>query len=338
MEKAILVIVTLLWQGHWFGGQAGTVSFQWANAEKSPDAVVSWEVLYDKTPLGKGRLALKAGDKVSTVSITMPEVRVRTQVKLRYQVLTADGKQELSNGEQRITLYPKELLAPWAKRAAEKSVVVWDSGDGLPVTLKAAEVPHQHVTGGGGLQMVSADIILVGQDQIDGSEFGQVELLEQVKAGSSVVIFSQKDPKTLMESPVLEKPLPAKLEWKYDHVLLKQLMKEDWGSLLTGKALKAVTLEAPEAKGAVVYWPVEKREEEAPTLDAVIAVKPLGKGQVVFWQLPLGKWAEDPRSQAALAGALDYLLGRGPRAGEKSSSAVGASRGLGTPVEKEVVR
>ncbi len=311
MVKVALLVVTLLWQGHWFGGEAGTITFKWTDADKVPDAVVTWEVLYEKASLGKGRLVLKAVDKGGTLSLTLPEVRVKTEARFVYKVMSSDGKEDLGGGERAIVLYPKAPLAPWVETLGTKSLVVWDEDGGLPVVLKSAGMPHTQIKGGGGLQMVSADIILVGEDRIDASVFSQAELLEQAKAGSSVVVFSQKAPARLMESSVIQKHLAEKLEWRYEHQLLGQLSKGDVGSMLVDRkeqVLGAIRLDAGGPGVAVAYWPGDNGSERASEVDALIAVKPLGKGRVIYWQLPLGGWAGDPRSQMVLAGALDFLL------------------------------
>ena len=82
MSNLAGLILVLANQGHWFGGQAQTVSVQWATESPPVEAVVTWDLLMGEVRLGGGRVALDKGGRPATINVTLPEVRVRTDLQL----------------------------------------------------------------------------------------------------------------------------------------------------------------------------------------------------------------------------------------------------------------
>jgi hypothetical protein len=74
--------------------------------------------------------------------------------------------------------------------------------------------------------------------------------------------------------------------------------------------LWAVQLPADAPVLEIGYWPRETPGREPVPIDALLAVKATGRGRIVLCQVPLGRWATDPRSQLFLRNALAYLATR----------------------------
>jgi hypothetical protein len=338
-KAVLIVIVTLTGQGHWFGGQEGKVTFQWTALDQTPEAAISWELFHGKLSMGKGRLLLKAGDKVSTLALTVPEVRVRTQMRLVYRISSPDGKEDLAAGEEVIHVYPRNLLEPCAERLKGKKLVVLDGNEGLPKVLKDAGIDHTQIEDGAALQLARTDIILVGQDRIKAVAFGQAELWAQARSGSNVVVFAQKSPDMLMEYPVVPRAASPRIEWRAPHEAFKFFAAGDLRSMLAGRAgdLRAIRLPVDEPALELVYWPREVSGARPVPLDVLMVTKTVGKGRVVLCQVPLGDWGQDPRSQLLLAGFLDYCLSRPEPTLPPSQRSPLAEKSPGTsqPMKKE---
>lgn len=322
MTKAVAVLlVGLFAKGHWLGGRKNEVTFQWAAVEKMPKSVVVWRLKFGKVRLAGGRLALAGGKNPARLELTLPKVRVRTSMELEYRVLSSDGQRELLAGKETIRVYPDDLLASCAKPFRDKRLIVWDVPRGLPKALKAAGIPHRRVADGSALQMASADLILVGQDQIGASAFDQAELLDHVRSGASVFIFSQSRPPTLMGYPLVKKRGPKRMEWKANHGLFAAMDKELLTGLLPGSDTNvlALGLQAGDASRRLAWWPRDASGGRPAPGNALVLTNAAGKGRLGLCQIPLGPWDRDPRSQILLANVLEYYLAGGERRARDSS-------------------
>jgi len=312
MKAGALLVVLLSNQGYWVGGDAGKISVLWATKEKHAESILVWEITHGKARLGNGRVAMPRGEGPASISITLPEVRVRTSVTWRYRLIGRNVEEALATGERTIHLFPKNLLAQLPKVLAGRRMIVWDEEGGIPRVLSQAKVAHSRIDAASGLQTARADIIVVGPDQIGESPLSQAPLLGHAQAGSSVLIFSQRGPKTLMEYPLATRRLPSKLEWRAEHRLLNGFSQEDVSSWLTGGqwSVRAILLPRDAPVLEIAYWPRETPGKDPIPIDALLVSKRVGKGRVVLCQLPLGPWQADPRSQLLLRNALEYLVTR----------------------------
>jgi len=310
MATASLILVLLGNQGYWFGGAEGTITLQWAAGQLGDDLQVRWELTAGTARLARSSLAWKKEAAQVTLRIQPPTVRVRTALTWSYGVFDSAQK-ELARGQATIHVFPDTLTEGWAKLIADRRLLVWDKAEGLPKLLAQAKAPHTAVEGAGGLQFGTADAILVGGDQIEGSTFAQSPLLGQARNGASVMIFAQSQPSSLAGYALRERSAKGRLEWRMDHPLLRGLEAADARSWLTGAAtVRAVQLPPDEPAMEIAYWPAEAPGRAPAPLDALLLTKSIGKGRIVLCQIPLGDWRSDPRSQILLGSALDYLLTR----------------------------
>jgi len=246
--------------------------------------------------------------------MTPPTVRVRTALTWTYRLISHDEKKELERGEQTINLFPQDLgltrVLKQQRRAAGELVVV-EQQDSLSKRLEHSNALLTRVGDANKLQLLRPRIVLVGPDALLASGFDQAPLLGLANYGASVMIFQQTRCGRLIGYGLAQRELPAKLEWRADHPLLRGLTAADLDSWFTdGAAPWAVQLPADEPALEIGYWPSEIPGLEASPIDALLLTKTVGKGRLVFCQLPLGPWDQDPRSQILLTSALDYLQTR----------------------------
>jgi hypothetical protein len=315
-ELAAVLMIVLSSQGHWFGGQPGSIEVRWALQGPLPEAVLSWEAEFAGSRLAEDHVLLRTDREPTKIDLTLPQVRARTMVRWKYQVRRRDGDKLLTEGGETISVYPTQLLAGVAERLKGKTILVWDRPEGLPGLLTEAKIAHQRIEDGpkgvAALQAASADILLIGPDQISDTPFSQTAIVNQAQAGASVLLLAQSRVRRLAEYPLLRRPRPAKLQWRTEHPLLTDLAAEDLQSWLRdGRGeVWAVELPADEPALEVAYWPRETPGSEPVPTDALLVVKSVGAGRIVLCQLPLGPWGEDPRTQLLVRNILDYLLTR----------------------------
>ncbi len=312
MNVAKILLVILSNNGHWLGGQEGRISIRWAADVQQPEAVLVWDLTLNGIRVDGNQVAMARGSNFSVVRIKAPEVRVRTTMQWQYRLHQREDASEIARGLVTIHVYPDNLLAGLGKRMADKKIVVWDRAGQLSEVLARAKVPHQTIEHPSKLQFARPDVILVGRDELDGAPFAQSSLIGQARAGAGILIFKQTRARALAGYAVARRPVPSKLAWREDHLLLEQFRPEDLQSWLTGEQsdLWAIQLPADEPALEVGYWPREVPGEDPVPIDALLVAKAVGKGRVVLCQIPLGDWPSDPRSQRLLANALNYLTTR----------------------------
>jgi len=307
MPPAALVLIALLNQGHWIGGQPGEINLQWSAKSDLPAAVVEWQLQYGDTQLGTGRVALKSGAKQATLTITPPPVRALCEVECSFNVKAADTGKTIIKTRTTLHIYPADLLAKVGARLGAKSLAVWDRADGLPAILKDAKIPFTRLDDESNLQFTKYDILVVSQDQLRERPFGQASLLGHVQNGTSLLVLRQIRVKTVAGYALQRRTVPAKLTWREGAGLLAHLRTRE---LSTGEDAWAIQLPADEPALELVYWPREVRSAEPAPIDALLVSKTLGQGRVVLCQIPLGNWKQDPLAQLFLADALEYLSSR----------------------------
>jgi hypothetical protein len=313
VKAVTLLIVLLSNQGYWLSNQTGTVSVQWSAKAALPEADLLWELMIGPVPLAKGKVAMPADGKPAEVAIKCPEVRVRTNVRWVYRLHERASGKELEHDEMRLQLFPADLTNNWPALLRDKRLVIWDAADGLPQLFESAKVPFRRADDATRIER-QAEIILVGEDQLDDSTFGQSAVVALAEAGASVMVFRQEKIWQLAGYPLSPRPMPTKLAWKLDHALFNQLSEADLQSWLATTAttqpssLSAIQLPADEPALELAYWPRETPGKKPAPIEAAVIVKSVGTGRIVLFQLPLRDVQQDPRSQILLGNAIAYLL------------------------------
>lgn len=311
MKAATLVIILLSNHGYWLSNQPASISVQWNPTSNVRAADVSWDLMIGNISLASGKAVMPSDDKPATINLKCPSVRARTTVRWAYRITARDGGKELEHGEQAIELFPADLTQGWADLFKERQLAVLDSADRLPKLLDVAKVPYTRVDDPSRIDR--ADVVIVGEDQLDDSTFGQAALMSLAEQGKSILILHQSKPTTLAGYPIIARPAPTKLAWKLDHPLFDRLGEADVQSWLTPRTtLAAISLSADEPALELAYWPLETpatMPAKAPSpIEVVAFTKTIGNGRVVCFTIPLGPWQSDPRSQILLGNALVYLL------------------------------
>jgi hypothetical protein len=300
-----LLLVMLSGEGYWFSGRAQTVQVQWNVKEPVAAAAITWRLECGGAQLASGRVVLPVKDRTAKIRLTLPEVRVPTEMQFVYRAEQAGAAKAIAEGSLPVHVYPKTLLAGVAERAKGKQLLVWDRPEGLPALLKAAGVEYTLVRKEADLQFLRPDVIVVGPEQLGRETEGQGKLLNLAHVGASVLVFRQTQLSKLAGYAVVRRAPPAKLDWLADHLLTRHSpLFEPCG---IGPDAWAVQLPADEAAQEIAWWPREAAGDEPAPIDALVLVKALGKGRIVLCQVPLGRWDSDPRSQLFLADVLDYL-------------------------------
>lgn len=309
MKTAAVILLIISHQGHWFGGQAGSVVVRPAAEVKLPAAVFVWELRYGATAIAAGREDFPGGrDGVITLKLAAPVVRAETELRLVYRLERAAGGDEIDGGEAVIRLYPADLLAGVAQRLSGTKIVIWDDADGLSAVLTAAGIKHNRIDGPDGLRFARPDIIVVAPDQLPSQTLAQLPLIAHAEQGASILVLQQRQPPSVAGYPLQARAAPQMLGWREDHPLARQSHR--WDVRKAPATLRAIQLPADEPALVIAYWPREVEGKEPAPIDALLVTKSIGSGRLVLCQLPLGDWAADPRSQLFLADALDYLAAR----------------------------
>jgi len=311
MKTAAALIVILSNQGYWFGGQPGTIRVSWAMKGPVPEAVLAWELKVDEVPLGSGLIRMGPGDPASELTVTVPEVRVRTPMRWHYRVQASEDGTLLCEGEEVIHIYPGSLLAGLNRLWKGKRVLVWDSPDGLGSVLSEAGIACRRIAKGPDLQTVAGELIVVGPDQLGNDAFAQASLDGLARSGAGVLVFAQTKVDTLFGFAVARRAGTASLEWRAGHPLLKGFDTKSLQTLTgAGRQLWAIQLPADAPVLEIGFWPREISGDRPVPIDALLSVQTVGAGRIVLCQIPLGPWERDPRSQMVLANALRYLATR----------------------------
>jgi len=310
MQAATILIIVLSHQGYWFGGQDQSVSVIWPVDQKLPAVDVHWELMLGKVKISDGQLHLPGGQGESSITIKLPPVRARLEMNWKYSLFQTDGGKELGSGQCAVHVFPPLSLAQMASRLRGTKLYVIDRPDGLPALLAAAKIDATRVAATEDLQSPKADLVLVAANRLDDSPFAQAPLLSQAQAGAQVMIFRQTKPKSLLGYPLARRTLPPQLTWRQDHPLLQCLDADDLASWFVDESneLNAIRLPADEPVLELAAWPRETAGTDPVPIDALALVKAVGKGRIVLWQIPLGDWKSDPRSQIVLQNALNYML------------------------------
>ncbi len=302
-----IVLVAILNQGYWIGGQPGEITLQWAAKSDTPAAEVHWQLQFGDARLGTGQVALPSGSKQAKLTITPPAVRETCDVECLFTLKQADNGKALGQARTTLHIYPDDLLTKAASRLGGKSLAVWDRAEGLPSLLKQVKVPFTRIDDESNLQLANYDIIIVGQDQLTERPFGQATLVGHAQDGASVLVLRQTHVKTLAGYALQKRALPEKLTWRDGSVLLQHLRAR---ALAKNDDAWAIQLPADEPALELVYWPREVAGKEPTPIDALMVSKTLGRGRIVLCQIPFGDWKGDPLAQLFVGDSLDYLCTR----------------------------
>jgi len=310
MKLAGIFLIVLANQGYWFGGRQNTIVVRPAVRGGLPAADILWELSFDHVRVDRGEAAIDP-DGDTTIRVTPPTVRTRVELRWDYRLIARDSGKELDRGVLLLNAFPDDLCAQLPQRLGRKRLVVWDKPTGLSELLDRAKVPYTAVRSSDRLQMIVADVVLVGPGAIGESPFEQTPLAALADAGASIMIFRQTTPASLMGYALAHRDAPAALTWLADHPLLNGFHPGDLNSCLGDRRkLWVISLPADEPALEIGYYPPETASNQPGPLDAVLVTKSTGAGRVVLCQLPLENWVTDPRSQMLLNNSIDYLLTR----------------------------
>ncbi|MGD0770273.1 MAG: hypothetical protein ABSB42_18980 [Tepidisphaeraceae bacterium] len=311
MIVAALLIILLPQQGYWFGGEPQEIAVRWSTQSKMA-VDLSWNLMMGNIRLAGDTLPIKSDQDTTTFKITPPEVRIRTIASFVYRIRQHEGGTDLGGGDLLLQLFPRNTLSALAHRLKGKNLAVWDSYGRLSDLLHGAKVEFTRTSDGTGLVATRYDVILVGGDVLGPSPFAQQPLLDQARAGASVMVFGQREIGVdLFGYARIDRKMPPRLNWRLDHPLFAGFERADLESWLKDSPdALAVHLPADEPALEIAWWPREVPGTQPVALDALVISKSVGAGRIVLCQLPLGDWRTDPRSQLLLSNALDYLLTR----------------------------
>jgi hypothetical protein len=310
MKLAGILLIVLAHQGYWFGGRQNTIIVRPAARGGLPAADIFWELSFGQVRVGRGQAEIdRNGD--TTIHVTPPPVRTRVELRWDYRLIARDSGKELDHGVILLNVFPDDLCAQLPQRLGHKRLVVWDKPTGLSELLDRAKVPYIAVHSADRLQVMTADVLLVGPGAIGDSPFEQTPLAAMAEAGASVMIFRQTTPASLMGYALTDQNAPAAPRWLADHPLLNGFHPADLNGWLADRnELWVIGLPADEPALEIGYYPPETASNKPGPLDAVLVTKSTGAGRIVLCQLPLENWVTDPRSQMLLKNAIDYLLTR----------------------------
>jgi hypothetical protein len=303
MNLASILLIVLSGDGYWFGGRTETVEVQWAVKQPIAAATITWRLVCGGAQLASGRIVLPAKDRAGKIELTLPEVRVPTEMRFIYRAEQAGQQSPIAEGTVPVHVYPKDILVGVAQRVKGKQLFVWDRPDGLPALLTGVNVPFTLIRSDTELQFVRPDMMIVGPDQLGKKGEGQAKLMNLAMAGTSMLVLRQTQPDRLTGYPLVRRVLPPKLAWQSDHPLARHLPLCVTPS--TGHEAVAIQLPADEPALEIAWWRRETPGTEPVPIDALAVVKARGKGRLVLNQIPLGPWQRDPRSHLVLADALD---------------------------------
>jgi hypothetical protein len=312
MHAAAILVILFSHQGYWFGGQDQTVTVTWPLDQKMPAADLRWELNLGELRLSGDQIRVPGEQGPTAITLKVPKVRVRTEMRWTFRLTAADGGKELLSGERSVHVFPPTSWGDLAARPAKQKFFVVDQPDGLPSLLAAAKIDFARLETVEALQSVKADVVIVGANQLGDSLFAQSPLVSQAKSGAQIMVLEQRQAKTLISYALGPRPVPSNFSWREEHPLFAGLDEHDLASWVDGgrNDLYAVHLPRDEAALEVAYWPRESPGCEPVPIDALVAVKAIGKGRMVLWQIPLDDWKRDPRSQLLLENALNYLMTR----------------------------
>ena len=337
MRMCSVVVLVLAHQGYWFGGQANELRVAWPITADVPEAVLHWKLMFANTRIVEGAAPMPKDGEARTLQVELPPARVRTEMTLRWRLIATAEQPEagdaqggadegskqgkvLAEGERPLHVFPDNLLASAAvryQRHAEgpagraRRLTVVDPAGALHATLKQAQVPHEHVESIDALGMQPPDVLLLAPDALGAHDRPALRTL--ANGGARVMVFAQQRRAELAGFDLTRRAAPPQLTWRAEHPLLARFRADDlqtWtvgGTDADSSTWRAVSVPADEPALAVAHWPFEVETDKPALRDAAVVSQTVGEGRIVLWQVPLGDWRSDPRSQKLLAVALDYL-------------------------------
>jgi hypothetical protein len=310
MIAARILMLILSNEGHWYGGQAGTISVQWVAEFEQPESVLAWDLLIGEVRVAGDRLAVQRGSKPSVVRITPPEVRARIRMRWVYHLYRRTDDKEIDTGEATVHVYPLPKPDRLKGRMDGKRIVVWDTQGDLSAALTKMGLEFRRIRKAADLQLSAADLLLVGRDELRDEVFDQSPPIALAEAGAGVVFFEQRRAHLLAGYPLIRRTTPARLAWRENHPLLANMKGSDAESWLSGSGdeVWAIELPADEPVLEIGYWPPTVESRRPGPVQTVLAVKAVGNGRMVMSQIPLGPWSTDPRTQQFLENVLNYLV------------------------------
>lgn len=310
LSLAGAVMIALANQGYWFGGETNEATVAWPIIENTPEATLHWRLSFANTVIDRGSQSMPQDAARKRFTIELPEARVRTKMSLAWWLSHPDKDKALARGKRTLHVFPDNLLKPIVDRYMDRRLAVLESGDNLYKALSQAGFDPDRVDSLRAIGMQPPDVLLIGPKALDSDPSAALRAL--ARNGVQIMVFRQTKMTTLAGFALTKRMPPRRFAWDTHHPLLSQLQREDWRSwrtaLNTEAVLSSLKLPADAPALAIAGWPRKVASKKPTPRSAVALTQTIGKGRLVLWQLPLGSWQDDPRSQALLAGALHYLL------------------------------
>lgn len=302
MKAVALLTLVLSHAGYWFGGADATVELRWALATPPPPIVIEWQLLHGQSVLASGRV------EDGPLTLRTPEVRTRTELTLTYRAYERDRRDHLvGEGRETVHVFPRTLLEPLPRLLAGRTLHVLSNDDALSALLTEAGVTTRRVASLDGLLLVPAPLLIVDKSALD-TPVAAMRVAELAERGGRVAVFRQTDETLgrLGGLPLATRATPETWEWRGGHPLFRGLSESDLASWDREPAMFALRIADDVPAVELAWWP--RGTSADTTVDAAVATRSIGRGRVVLWQLDLGPWREDPRSQVVLVNVLDDLL------------------------------
>ena len=220
-RAATILIIVLSHQGYWFGGQDQTVAVSWPVDGKMPAADLDWKLMLGQVKLAEGRSRMPDGGNPMMITLKLPPVRTKLEMRWNYRLTESTSGKELLSGECPVEVFPPISLDGLASQLANKRLFVVDRPDGLPSLLAGAKIDATHVASTQYLANVNADLVLVAANQLDDSLFDQAPLLSQAESGAQVMVFEQTRPKSLFGYTLSRRAVSSNTCWRKEHPLFE---------------------------------------------------------------------------------------------------------------------
>ncbi|QOV89576.1 hypothetical protein [Humisphaera borealis] len=316
MNILALYVLVLSQQGFWLGGSDYAITFKrtdaaWPANTESID--IAWQLRLGDEVLASGKLAAKK-DESPTVRLAVPEVRVRTELRLTLSV--SAGGNALLKDQQKVEVFPRPDRQRLQRSLGGKRIcilrrgkpVAGDADERLLAMLKDSGVVYEVVSDDTKLAIRSPEIVVVLASALPGGLWKD-SLPELAETGVSVLVLEQRVAAEIAGYPLTPRKTIERIAVTERHPLLEGFSTREIEALLSGPSHQPIAMRLPADAPAqeVVYWAVPGGGPAMP-IDCMIAVRTLGKGRIIYNQLPWEDHAADARAVTMLFSTLEWMV------------------------------
>ncbi|MEO0514310.1 MAG: hypothetical protein AAF086_03325 [Planctomycetota bacterium] len=344
MLPALIVWITLPHGGHVRSGTVTEVEVKPILAAMPETLELAWQLVYGPFVVGQGRLSV--ADTGNTLKLDIPEVRVRTPMRLHFQVLsTAPDVEPINDGSLELWVYPPvaetDQQALFGEIVGNNMVYVGAGMDpGLDQLLSDMGIEVSPITVEEYSRLVVSAWILVGQDAMNPTV--EKALGRALQRGARVIVLNQHDWATSDAGYARRAVTPA--TWNDRHPLLAGI-EPLWLNSKLARLRSVLVRRVNEDERAVAGWPhpetlsreiqsinqatpeLDETDDATPSngiqnkqqweslrlFDAIVWTHRVGEGLQVNWQMPVTDWSQDPMAYELLYNTLIYLAYAPPK-------------------------